>query len=401
MQKKHTKTAIASNATAASTDVLNELASARALSALCGGSGVGQAPEPPHSAERRAEQLTVNLQQLTQKGKDVEFLPKAPINLQRQINADYKQINADKKGISKDLIYEVGVKEESEQEKKIIARENIKTPKSEKPKEKVRETKVKVGEFKGIIRGKLREFKGKPRLALRFALQTASYACILIAFVGFCFAYLPVMKAEAGYQLKILLNTNQYYQILTNTNKNNTEKVKKVKVLPETSAEEFTGINFPADTSIVIPKIDATAEIVPNVDPADYEEYMAALQKGVAHARGTALPGMKGNAYLFAHSAGNLFDIARFNAVFYLIGKLEKGDEIYVKFGNEKFKYTVIDKKEVDPKDVKFLTGNLAGIEGEEGIGEVGKGDRTLTLQTCVPPGTDWRRLLIFAKIEK
>ena len=247
----------------------------------------------------------------------------------------------------------------------------------------------------------------KPRNFFRFALQTASYVCIMVAFVGFCFAYGPVIQAEIQYGIKNyelgIKNKDSRFRgndSAAGGNNSGESKNGKVNGLPKTNVDEFKDINFVSDTSIAIPKIDAYAEIVPNIDPTNYEEYMAALQKGVAHAKGTVLPGMVGNVYLFAHSAGNLFDIARFNAVFYLIGKLDKGDAIYVKFGNARFKYTVVDKKEVDPTDVQFLTKNLGKIGGKEGVEGISEGDRTLTLQTCVPPGTDWRRLLVFAKIQ-
>lgn len=345
-----------------------EIAVSKALTALCGGSGVGQAPEPPQRAVAR---------------ETGEFLPKPPPSLQ--------ETSEKQKAKSEKITYELGEMQESEQEKKIIARESLKIQKPEKPKEQIELEKKEKGEFK--IPGRV-----YPRNLFRFALQTISYACIILAFAGFVFAYGPVIQAETGFQWKQWFGNNKREKVEMVAK--GSGKTEKVKELPKTNVNEFKDINFVADTSIAIPKIDAYAEIVPNVDPSNYPEYMAALQKGVAHAKGTALPGMVGNVYLFAHSAGNLFDIARFNAVFYLIGKLDKGDAIYVKFGNTKYKYTVVDKKEVDPTDVQFLTKNLGKIGDREGIKGIGEGDRTLTLQTCVPPGTDWRRLLVFAKIE-
>ncbi len=326
-----------SNTTADQT--ISELASARALSALCGGSGVGQAPEPPQRAER-AEPSTANLQQPTPKRGENAKIPKP---------------------------------------------QNPKTPKTEKPKtgNEFPKTKFKI-----------------PKLSINFqkflqhAARFVSYACLILALAGFGFTYLPVIRAEAGYRLKNL----RIYEFTNFENKN-----QNVKILPKTSTDEFADVKFVSDISIAIPKIDAYAEIIPNVDPSNDGEYMAALQSGVAHAKGTALPGQVGNSYLFAHSAGNIFDIARFNAVFYLIEKLEKGDEIYVKFGSQKFKYTVVGKREVTPSEVGFLTRDLEKIR-KEGLGEIegiGERDRVLTLQTCVPPGTDWKRLLVFAKIQK
>jgi LPXTG-site transpeptidase (sortase) family protein len=135
--------------------------------------------------------------------------------------------------------------------------------------------------------------------------------------------------------------------------------------------------------SIVIPKIGANSRIVPNVDAADEESYLKDLKKGVAHAKGTAFPGEQSHIFLFAHSADNIFDIGTYNAVFYLLYKLEKGDEVTLFYQNQRYTYRVVDKKIVDPSEVEYLTRKT---EGE-----------FLTLQTCYPPGTVLKRMLIFA----
>ena len=143
---------------------------------------------------------------------------------------------------------------------------------------------------------------------------------------------------------------------------------------------------IPKDTNfgIVIPKINANSSIIDNVDPSKENVYMAALQKGVAHAQGTALPGEKGNTYLFAHSVGNIWEVANYNAVFYLIKELEKGDKIELYYQGRKYVYTVYEKKIVEASEVGYLYTQTDG--------------KMLTLQTCWPPGTRLKRLLVFAK---
>ena len=138
--------------------------------------------------------------------------------------------------------------------------------------------------------------------------------------------------------------------------------------------------------SIVIPKIAANARIIPNVNPSNYNEYMQALSSGVAHARGTVFPGMRGNIFLFAHSTDNFWNVGRYNAVFYLLKELEPGDEVNIFFGGKRFIYLVYDKKIVEAGEVGYLTS--------------GTDSQTLTLQTCWPPGTTWKRLLVLAKID-
>lgn len=147
-------------------------------------------------------------------------------------------------------------------------------------------------------------------------------------------------------------------------------------------------ILIPKDTqfSILIPKIGANSKVFPNVDSAKQNEFLPILQKGVAHAKGTVFPGMTGNIYLFAHSTDNFWDVGRYNAVFYLLKDLTPGDDIVIFFDNKRFNYVVSESKIVDNSDISTL------VKSQE------QGSETLILQTCWPPGTTWKRLLVLAK---
>jgi len=137
------------------------------------------------------------------------------------------------------------------------------------------------------------------------------------------------------------------------------------------------------DFSIVIPKIDAVSPVIANVDPNDPNKYLPALKRGVAQAAGTALPDQVGNVYLFAHSTDAFYDVNRYNAVFYLLGKLSKGDDVFIYYKGKKITYTVDQVKVVTPNDIKYL----------DKISD----KKTLTLQTCYPPGTTFDRLIVIA----
>ena len=137
--------------------------------------------------------------------------------------------------------------------------------------------------------------------------------------------------------------------------------------------------------SVVIPKIGANENITANVDPSNPDEYLTALEHSVAHAKGSAFPGMDGNVYLFAHSADSFWNVGRYNAVFYLLTEVTPGDDIVIFFQNKRYDYIVYDKQIVEATDVSHIGANL-------GQGEM------ITLQTCWPPGTSWKRLLVFAK---
>ncbi len=135
--------------------------------------------------------------------------------------------------------------------------------------------------------------------------------------------------------------------------------------------------------SIVIPKIGANANIIRNVDAAVESEYLPALLKGVAHAKGTAFPGEQGHIFLFAHSTDYFWNIGTYNAVFYLLYKLEKNDEVNLFYKGQRYRYVVVGKEIVDPSQVEYLTRKTT--------------KEFLTLQTCWPPGTTLKRQLIFA----
>lgn len=139
------------------------------------------------------------------------------------------------------------------------------------------------------------------------------------------------------------------------------------------------------DFSILIPKIGASAKVFPNIDSTDEALFLPLLQQGVAHAKGTVFPGMKGNIYLFAHSTDDFWEAGRYNAVFYLLKDLAVGDEIVVFFENRRHNYSVTDTKVIEPEDVSYLVNSQTGSE-------------TLILQTCWPPGTTWKRYLVIAK---
>jgi len=136
--------------------------------------------------------------------------------------------------------------------------------------------------------------------------------------------------------------------------------------------------------SIVIPKIGANSKIIPNVDPYNSYAYQTALTKGVAKAKGTVNPDEIGNMFLFSHSSASILDATRYNSVFYLISKLKKDDKIYIYYKDIRYEYKVSEIKIVDAKDVSYLSPN--------------SDVRTLTLMTCWPAGTTYKRLIVKAE---
>lgn len=182
------------------------------------------------------------------------------------------------------------------------------------------------------------------------------------AVIALTFSYYPVVRDGISYELK---------------------KSKKIGFgdLLNTNAVDFGLDPF---FSIYVPKINAKASIVPNVDSGNYKEYTNALQKGVAHAAGTNFPGQGKLIYLFSHSTSSALTFAKYNAIFFLLKKVEKGDKINIFYLGENYEYIVQEKLIVEASDNSWLV--------DKNMGEY------LVLQTCDPPGTSIRRLVVIAK---
>ena len=140
--------------------------------------------------------------------------------------------------------------------------------------------------------------------------------------------------------------------------------------------------------SIVIPKIQARSKVIANVDAGNKRAYLTALKQGVAHAAGTGLPGVNSEVnrtiVLFAHSTDAPWNMARYNAVFYLLNKLDRGDRIEVYFQGVKHEYKVEESRVVNAGDVSYFAKQTQ--------------EEILILQTCYPPGTTWKRLVVVAR---
>lgn len=139
------------------------------------------------------------------------------------------------------------------------------------------------------------------------------------------------------------------------------------------------------DWEISISKIEVKAPIILNVNGNDEIEYLMSLQRGVAHLKGTKIPGQKGNIFIFGHSSYLFYDPGDYKTIFRKLDELENDNEIIIKSNIAEYKYKVIEKKIVKPEEVEVTN-------------EVIKGEETLTLMTCTPPGTTFKRLIVIAK---
>ncbi len=238
---------------------------------------------------------------------------------------------------------------------------------------------------------------GSPRFQMILAVRFFGYFAF---FTGLLLAVLtiePVIGEEGRYRLDQLFGIEHTIdssigqtaqQIITSQGIAQAQPSAKPTV-------SLGGIEFsteksitPASTEygIVIEKINANAKVIPNVHPGDEAEYMQALVQGVAATSGSTPPGQPGNLYIFSHSTDAPWNIVRYNAIFYLLGKLDTGDKIVVFYQGKRYDYIVYDKTVTDPSNISFLSNRY---------------DKpVLTLQTCDPPGTTLNRLIVRARLQ-
>lgn len=99
-------------------------------------------------------------------------------------------------------------------------------------------------------------------------------------------------------------------------------------------------------------------------------------------------PGTYGNNIIFGHSELPQFASPNnYSGIFTQIMSLEDGDEIYLDYDQVRYRYLVVNKKVVEPSDLSVLEQRFdAGY---------------VTLITCVPPGTIWKRGVIRARLSQ
>lgn len=169
---------------------------------------------------------------------------------------------------------------------------------------------------------------------------------------------------------KFFFKTNNS-QIIT------TQELEQAKMAD--SAPLDPGEVIPSDSQIAIPKIGVTAPIIypTTIDEKELQSY---LPQGVVHYYGTANPGEVGNSFITGHSSNYWWIKGNYNYVFLNLDKLTVGDQAKIYRNGKKYIYAVTGTSVVDPTDTSVLAATDTP---------------TLTLMTCTPPGTNWKRLIV------
>jgi sortase A len=169
------------------------------------------------------------------------------------------------------------------------------------------------------------------------------------------------------------------------------EEPEVVSGIDYTKAENwFVGSEFSNQESKKYAKTTTYSISIPKLNIKDMEVEVGGnnLDRHLIHYPGTALPGQYGNPVIFGHSVLPIFyNPKNYMAVFSKLPTLEKDNEIYIDYDGIKYRYVVESYHEVEPDKVDVL--------------EQRYDRQTITLITCVPPGTYLRRGIIMAVLEK
>lgn len=139
---------------------------------------------------------------------------------------------------------------------------------------------------------------------------------------------------------------------------------------------------------VSIPKLGIEkARVITNVESDKKDIYFPILNYALAHYKGTVYPGEEGDSFIYGHSVLPLFyNNKDYLSIFSKLHELQSGDEVEVFWGEKKFVYMVFDSEIVSPENLDAI--NFSKV-----------GEKTLTLMTCNPPGTFFKRLLVKTRL--
>ncbi|MBI2357205.1 sortase [Candidatus Dojkabacteria bacterium] len=128
-------------------------------------------------------------------------------------------------------------------------------------------------------------------------------------------------------------------------------------------------------------------KIAANVESYNENVYNLRLKSGLAHFKGTPLPGDGGNSFIYGHSSVPSFFRNNQNLaeiVFSKLNNVDIGSQVIVNKDGKELKYTVRKKKIIEATDFSVLQS-----EGDK---------ETLTMMTCWPLGIPSKRLIVVAE---
>lgn len=131
--------------------------------------------------------------------------------------------------------------------------------------------------------------------------------------------------------------------------------------------------------SLSIPKLKIENAQVSTVD---YD-----LTRHLIQYAGTAIPGQNGTAIIFGHSTlPQLFDSKNYKTIFATLHLIKEGDKIITKVNGVTYTYNIFSVTITAPEDINIFAQSY--------------NHSYITIVTCTPPGTLWKRLIVRASLE-
>lgn len=135
---------------------------------------------------------------------------------------------------------------------------------------------------------------------------------------------------------------------------------------------------------VMMPSAGITAPVVYGMDSIAEVDVQKALEQGVLHFGGSALPGERGNAVFIGHSSGQPWAPGDYKFVFTMLQRLQAGDTVELAHEGELYQYEVTETMIVEPTDVSVLDET---------------NDATATFITCWPVGLNAQRMVVKTKL--
>lgn len=221
----------------------------------------------------------------------------------------------------------------------------------------------------------------------------ARLACVGLVVVGalfFAYTFFPLISwqiyfapAFASQKITTPIPTHNVINpgsisslISTATNNVNSDYTNAYNWYPGHKVVEDKNIEY----TISIPKIEIEDAFVTNKD--------ADLTKHLVQFNSDSYPPKQGNSVIFGHSTlPQLYDRNNYKTIFANAYKLNVGDQIIVNIKNETYTYKIESVTVVEPEDTSVLSQNFT--------------DSFITIVTCTPPGTIWKRLILKARLQE
>lgn len=135
---------------------------------------------------------------------------------------------------------------------------------------------------------------------------------------------------------------------------------------------------------LVMKKINVSVPII-SISSRQDKVLQEGLKRGAVIFPETSFPGKKGNCVIVGHSSNYPWRKGNYDNVFVLLDKLRKGDEVEIFWKEKKFKYIIFEEARI------VKAGQMEILAPTE--------KSILTLMTCWPIGTNYKRLIVKGKL--